>query len=512
MPILTNDDRQMFSLCLAGRYDLFTQYYFNGWKPLANQYAEHYAPQPNVTLLGGVGSGKTAGKGKSFMAKAMTQPYYLGLNTSISAFQSKLMYEQLVPLIENSDLVKRFIADVKSRPYPLIETIFGSKIAFMTAGVEAQLIRGSEWDEINGDEFGYEKSEATIHALRGRLRGTRPNGIPRLARLTITTTPTEVPWLRQRFDAGWKGSGHPDYNRRRYLSLRSTLFDNTYIPAWQREEIMAGYTEEMIQQEIMAEFPDWGNTEFASRFIDGCENALMNDLMERLTNPIYEDENGNEHCGTPVPGAAVVEMPRFGVTLWEMPYETGHVYVETGDPGTDSPPKRNAGVVMVWDVTTKPYQLVYFHWVSGNGSYQPWLSSFKYALAKYRPLYKGIDATGTQKAIDELVFEREGIPMDSVNFAHDKKGMLNALKLLMQNYELRFPVIRGMHNQLLGYRLPDDDIAQDIVSCMMVFAALERFLPDSLSVQKTTRVKTHAQRAREDRSRRNTYGGRRAPR
>jgi hypothetical protein len=512
MAILTSDDRQMFSLCLAGRYDLFTQYYFEGWKPLPGQYAEHYATQPNVTHLGGVGSGKTNGKGRSFLTKALTQPFYWGLNTSISAFQSKLMYEQLLPLVENNERVKRFIADVKARPYPLITTIFGSKIAFMTAGVEAQLIRGSEWDEINGDEFGYEKSEGTIHALRGRLRGTRHNGVPRLARLTITTTPTEVPWLRQRFDMGWKGAGHPDYNHRRFHSLRSTLFDNTYIPDWQRQEIMAGYTEEMIKQEIMAEFPDWGDTEFAQRFIDGCENPLLNDLMEELTNPIYEDEKGDEHCGTPVLGADVTELPRFGIVKWEMPYEPNHVYVLVSDPGTDSPPKRNAAVIMVWDVTSKPYTLAYFKWVSGNGSYQPWLSDFKYALGKYRPLFKGIDATGTQKAIDELVFEREGIPMDSVNFAHDKMAMLNALKMLLQNYELRFPVIRGMHNQLVSYRLPDEDIPQDIVSCMMVFAALERFLPNSLVGQKTTHVKTHAQKARADRTRRNTHGGRRAKR
>jgi hypothetical protein len=65
------------------------------------------------------------------------------------------------------------------------------------------------------------------------------------------------------------------------------------------------------------------------------------------------------------------------------------MYLLASDPGTASPPKRNSPVVMVWDVTEKPYELVYFHWVSGNGSYIPWLNSMKYALEKYNPHLRG---------------------------------------------------------------------------------------------------------------------------
>ena len=108
------------------------------------------------------------------------------------------------------------------------------------------------------------------------------------------------------------------------------------------------------------------------------------------------------------------------------------------------------------------------------------MNSVKYAIEKYQPLLRGIDATGPQKAIDELVFEHEGMPVDSVNFASDKPGMLNALKLLFQNHELRFPYIKGLRHQLRTYKLPDKDIAQDIVSAMMVFAYLTRYLQNTL--------------------------------
>jgi hypothetical protein len=499
--ILTNDDRIMHSLALQGGYMQFMRYYFD-WEPLPNQFVAHYAPQPNVIHLGGVGSGKTMGEGMSLVADCMTTPYYLALNTSISSFQAKLMFDKVMPYL-NQPRVDRFIKDIRTRPYP--EVIFwnDSKFACMTAGHLATLIRGSEWDRINGDEFGYERYEETIFALRGRLRGSRPDGTYRKARLDITTTPTEVEWLRRWYDRGDRNSGSDEYEPQRYLSLRSTLFDNIHIPEWQRTEIMAGYTEEMVQQEIMALFPDWGDAEFPLKFIDACEDVWLNDQMEQFTNPVVEQEDGSVVAGTPLPGAVTLELPRVGVVRWELPYDPMRVYVLATDPGTSSPPKRNSPVIFVFDVTEKPYQLVFFHWVSGNGSYMPWLNGMKYALEKYRPLLRGIDATGTQKALDELVFEREGIPVDSVNFARDKEGMLNALKLLFQNHELRFPYIKGLRHQLRTYKVPDKDLVQDIVSALMVFAYIARFLPSAPSgAKRTISVRTPAKHHRVARSRR----------
>jgi len=480
--ILSSDDKLMFSMALEGGYSLFTRYFFD-WEPLKNQWVEHYAPQPNVVQLGGIGSGKTVGKALSFLTKALIWPWYTGLNTSISSFQSTLMFNFLLPHIEDNPKISRFIKDIRAKPYPKITTVFNSQLAFMTVGFQAQGIRGSEWDEINFDEGGYERAEETIVALRGRLRGTRPNGIERLARLTITTTPTDVPWLRVRFERGTEGSTMEEFDPTSYCSLRSTLYDNHHIPEWQRNEIIKDLPQEMILQEIEAEFPDWGLSEFPESHITACEDLYLNARMEQLINPIIVNADGTENMGTPAPGATYVEVPRVGVTYWEMPYDPSRVYVIASDPGTASPPRRNSPVVLAFDVTDKPYELVYFAWVSGNGSYIPWLKSFRYALDKYKPVLRGMDATGTQKAIDELVLEREGIEVDAVNFARDKLGMLNTLKMLLQNHELKFPFIKGIRTQLRSYQVKDDKISQDIVAALMVFAYVSRFIPNTVPSQ-----------------------------
>jgi hypothetical protein len=90
-----------------------------------------------------------------------------------------------------------------------------------------------------------------------------------------------------------------------------------------------------------------------------------------------------------------------------------------------------------------------------------------------------------------------------VNFARNKEGMLNALKLLLQNHEIRFPYIKGLRHQLRTYKYPDKDLIQDIVAALMVFAYLTRFLPNTLPSQKQTiTVRTPARANREMRSRR----------
>jgi len=454
-------------------------------------------------------SGKTAGKAISFLTKALTQPWYRGLNTSISSFQATLMYQYLLPLVEGNR-VSRFISEVRSKPYPKIKTVFNSYLAFMTVGYEAQGIRGSEWDEINFDEGGFERSEATIIALRGRLRGTRENKVPRLARMSVTTTPTDVPWLRTRWERGTPGSTMEVHQPKSYAAIRSTLYDNHHIPDWQREEIVKDMPEEMLKQEIFAEFPDWGDSEFSEAHINACENHWLNAELELMFNPVVVHEDGTESAGRPVEGCCTMELPRVGTVLWEMPANPKRTYMAATDPGTASPPKRNAGVTIVFDVTEKPYRLVFFKWTSGNGSYIPWLRDFKYALEKYQPIARAMDATGPQKALDELVLEREGIPVDGIHIGSDKMNMLNSLKMLLQNHEIEFPFIKGLRSQLRAYKIKDEKIAQDIVSTLMVFAYVARAVPNKKSTVELRRG-TYDHRAGRD-DRRRTQILRRSPR
>jgi hypothetical protein len=178
----------------------------------------------------------------------------------------------------------------------------------------------------------------------------------------------------------------------------------------------------------------------------------------------------------------LAEDPRHGVTHFELPYDPRRVYIMGGDPGTENVPKRSAAPVIVTDVTEKPYRVVYFDWVSGNGSYKPFLQSYKYALGKYNPILKGIDATGPQKALDELAFEAYGIQTDKLNFSSEKDAMLNALSMLITNQAIRWPPIKGLLRQMGEYtRARDKQIAQDIVMTLAEIAHLARYVPDARS-------------------------------
>ena len=150
-----------------------------------------------------------------------------------------------------------------------------------------------------------------------------------------------------------------------------------------------------------------------------------------------------------------------------------------GDPGTGSYPSRNAPVVMVADITEKPYKLVYCYWGSGKGSYNPFLTAYKYCINKYSPLFKGIDATSTQAGIDEIAFKNLGIQTDRINFTRDKIPALNQLVVDVTNHFWKWPPIKGLNSQLSQYTLENDKdgIPQDLVMTLAELSFLAAFAP-----------------------------------
>ncbi|MEM4217469.1 MAG: terminase family protein [Candidatus Methanomethylicaceae archaeon] len=477
MAILSTTDRIVFQNAMhprTGGLIVLTRHFF-GWEPFPYQFAFHHASQPNVTLLAGIGAGKTEAAAFSEVADCLLTPYFQILHTSISTYQAELALEKLEPHLRDNKKIMAYIKDIEKRPYPTIRFKNGSFITYRTVGYEARLIRGGEFDRIVFDEAGYESSYQTLVALRGRLRGRRPDGTPRGMRpgceflgprLDVITTPTDVEWLATRWRRGLRGEDDADLSR--YISIRATTFDNKSLTKEQIDNMISDYTEEMIRREIMAELPNYGDGEFPHVFIDACEDRVMNDEMEIA---VYGDrENGTP----PRPGYSYREN-RFGCIYWETPAYPDRIYIMAGDPGTDAPPRRNSPVVMVFDVTTRPYTMVYFDWISGNGSYLPFIQSYKYAMEKYRPIYAGIDATSTQRAIDELAFEQFGIRTDAINFSRDKDAMVNSLKFALTNRDLRFPFIKGLREQLRNYRRGEDKkLPQDIVATLMQITYLAR--------------------------------------
>jgi hypothetical protein len=94
--------------------------------------------------------------------------------------------------------------------------------------------------------------------------------------------------------------------------------------------------------------------------------------------------------------------------------------------------------------------------------------------AKYESIDNAFDATGTQKMMDELVFERDGFMAVGLNLAGYKHVYNTSLKLFMDERKMMFPDIVGIRSQLGNYKIPDTKIAQDVVSMMSMTAGYLR--------------------------------------
>jgi hypothetical protein len=109
------------------------------------------------------------------------------------------------------------------------------------------------------------------------------------------------------------------------------------------------------------------------------------------------------------------------------------------------------------------------------------MQSYKYANAKYRPVMRGIDATGPQKALDELGFQDFGLMLDNMNFGALKDGMLNALLVDISNHTWKLPRIQGLISQMGNYRREEDTpskmIPQDTLMTLAMLSWLARGVP-----------------------------------
>lgn len=497
---LSSNDETMLHAGLRENqgFHLASEWYF-GWKPLDYQYLFHHLPTANTTFVAGVGAGKTSTVAASYLIDCITVPGFKALNASVTAKQSELAYEMVEAWIETNPRLARFVVDRTLRPYPILKFYNMSEFEFRTAGQGARFIRGHEYDRINYDEGGLDEDGEAVRVFRGRLRGTRFDGSSRMARLDVTGTPTPADWFRERFEMGLIGHRKATpKNLKHYLSLRVTTWDNTTLTKEQIELMEAEFPADYADIEMRALFPDFGMSTFPRNHVKACTDANMNDDMEIALRP----ETGN-----PKTDWKLEEWPRVGVVHFEVPPVKDHLHIMAGDPGVDNPPKRNSPCVMVFDITARPARMVYFHWISGKGSYKPFLNSYQYAADLYMPIAKGVDTTGPQKAIDELGFENFGLVVDNLNFGHLKDVLINSLMMALAAQSIKFPRIEGLNKQLLTYdRYKDKGTAQDLVMTLAQIAYLLRNYKDTEGRSAIPlRPKRHNRRKRKARTRRKIH-------
>jgi len=479
-----------------GGFHEATEWYLN-WIPLPYQYAYHHVKQMNVTLLAGIASGKTVAETASFLIDCLSIPYFRALSTSVTAKQAELPFVQFTTWYEATNRLEHLIEDIKLRPWPIVKFKNYSVWEFRTSGQDARFIKGHEYDRVAFDEAGLDFIGEIPKVLRGRLRGKRPDGTSRMARLDVLSSPTDAFWLIERFNRGDKN--HEKADLKHYLSMRIKTSENTHLTKAQLDLMYAEFTDEMVEVEMNAEFPDYGMSLFPKGHVNACTDLSLNDIAYISMNP----EDGSH----PKKGFIVEEHPRHGIVHWEMPYEPKSIYVMAGDPGTDAPPKRNSACVGVLDISKTPARLVYFDWVDGKGSYNPFLASYKYAIQKYRPVIKLLDTTGTQSAIRELAFENHNIVVDGVNFSHEKEGALNTLNLAITNHEISWPLIKGLVRQVSTYTRENDrksDFPQDITMTLAMLALGIRYSPNKgetsserpTAIYKNRTIRTNRRRRR----------------
>jgi len=479
---MTIADSDMKILPMALRqnrgFHVATKWYFD-FEPLGYQYLFHQAPIPgnysgltipNLSFIAGIASGKTTIGAASYAIDCMTLPGFQALTTSVTAKQAELSFEMFQGWLSDNPKLERHIKHISLRPYPTIEFQNYSMWHFRTAGKDARFIRGQEFDRILFDEAGLLLDPYAIQVLRGRLRGVRRGGVPRMARLDIISSPTDAFWMQQRFYKGMPG--HDTYDAENYYSLRVSTYMNTKIARKHIQLMSAEYTDEMVRVELLGYFPDYGLSFFNKSDIRACTMQEMNDEMAIALNPQLLDESSK---AKPKKEYEEIVHPRHGTTKYETPYEDGEIYIQAGDPGMDAPPDRNAPVVMVCKVENGGLKLAYFDWPDGQGRYDNFLESYKYANRKYRPVAAAIDSTGPQKGMAQIGIEDYGIDLHHINFGVSKHDSLNYLSNDMSHRRWKFPMIKGIDRQLKSYKKNEDKkLPQDIVMTMAMISFLRR--------------------------------------
>jgi hypothetical protein len=463
---LTKDDEAIFEVAQQNG-SAFTAYYFDhisgelrdgtkieGWQFLPAQLRIHHGLEPEQSIVGGFGSGKTGGVGMSAFVWCAMTPRFKFLETAPVAWQSRQMYDYVVERLEGSK-AGRFVTKKVTRPYPKITFSNGSSMEFMSADENAEKIKTWEGDWIVIDQAeDVDDLDTTILNLGSRLRGRRPDGSERLGRLTILANAGDNPELWDRYD---QAESFPED----YLSLTLSYKDNPYLSERDLKNLerRAGGTPAKIQQWLEGKRPVGKGEQFPWSLVEPCLAPALSDIMEKA---IAENR----------PGFIYQEAPKCGAVWWEMPYDKGREYIVVGDPGQSDPPHRNSPVIMAWDVTGFPAQpavLRCFRWIFGGGSYQPFLLEYQRLVEQYHAQgQNAFDSTGVQKGFDELVFVTQQLLAEGLNMQGEKFLMLNTTKILLGKIMLRFPRLRGWTHQLTHYKLPDTKIRQDIVMAFIM--------------------------------------------
>jgi hypothetical protein len=418
----------------------FTQWFFSGFRFQNYQVEAHYAPQGDVHIMGGVGSGKTGPTTISAISRATLNPGYGVLWVAPILPQAKLAYDGVLQWGMNGRWGEVFLKDHRRHPYPFVEIRPwdrhdpGSRFECRSLGQDpAELLRGGEFDEAVADEAMRAYSTSWyIALLTGRLRGPKPYmlnaypelrdeyndwveaiewaegkaereqlrkeleewvadvGIAKQTRLTVIgNAPKGAEWWRR-----WEwGHKHPE---KRY-SVRWSTRQNVYVTQEQIDLQMRQFhgREEHAAVELDAMRPPSGGDVFP--YLD---SFFSGDL---LAEAIQHVADGDE-------GWIVKSYEEYGVYHYEKALPPGTPCAFALDPGSGVIGKRNQWVILgvrldkgPWvEDDPSPFEIVYAR--AGNlpgqhGTPDPWIAAAKDVRSRYNIPngHFAVESSGVQK-------------------------------------------------------------------------------------------------------------------
>jgi hypothetical protein len=439
------------------------------WIPIPWQTTIAHDSRMDVTIIGGLGCGKTCGVGAVFVYWCVMQPGFKAMNCAPRGWQAIQMYNAIRSDLcnwENADeyptYISRMIKKMIERPYPKILFENGSVIEFMSAEEQGQKIRSWSGDVISVDEAGLieeltgESLDDLLINVGSRVRGVS-RGRARLGKIIVMGNADYHPDLWDRYDMA---ESFPED----YMSLLITTYDNPYLTGKQVSAMERRIKDPAKRRQMMsAERPMPRGQEFTPELLAKVEDRDLDEMMRIGIEGKYD-------------GYVLERMEKAGVTRWQLPPDSTRDYIVVGDPGQGTPPLRNSPVIGVFDVTgfpDSPCTLAAFNWIDGRGSYWPFINGMKQYISEYRPVYSAFDATGTQKSLDELAFTQAGVVIEGLSVTHMKMAYVLALKLVMGKRLMRMPHdIKGIWHQLSGWRMPDTKLRQDIASMLFMLGHL----------------------------------------
>jgi hypothetical protein len=478
--------------------DYFCGYYFNkgdgNYFQFDRNFTEEgrwqkkliFAEQTLIVGVMGIGSGKTLGVGMAGYTWGMSTEGFKFMNGANWAYQSKLMKDLILEQLIDTPAWD-FIENEVDTPYPKIllnykvgKARYRSSMEFMSMDKQAAKIFSWRGDWINLDEAALiDQLDVALMNLATRLTGKTARGREYLGRMSLMSNP----WDNESATHLYYFYDLAIDNPRECLSISIPTSANKNVTDRQIKGSLKFIRDPEEQERLLEGRRPMGKGKYFSKpRVEACADAYLSESIK------LRYEKGEA-------GYTYITAPTLGAVEYQMPKTSDYLFL-LGDPGTGSYPARNAPCLGVVDASKLPDQpaiLTAFWWGNGNKSIQPFVDKFYDFKEKYRPIFCGVDSTGPQAGMVQVMNLQqiwsgvpvkrlfETVPITGMDFSVGRKAnMLISLRNMIELGILKWAdIAKGIKMQLFHYdpmldRGGEPKIAQDIIAMLSMAAFVIR--------------------------------------